>query len=125
MDLVGSNKPWDIKKRDSWNVEKLGNYLFEGVERSNDYFGNYMYGVTGKEMFIDMNFSLFGGNLGTDSYLINAAGLAQQWSNNGKVSGSFSWIWIRVSSGFSKTGDNQEDVNMIKDGIERWYRDYK
>lgn len=42
----------------------------------------------------------------------------------GAIKGGVSWLWIRVSSGFSETGNNKEDVQMIKDGIERWYKNY-
>lgn len=75
-------------------------------------------------MFANISFNVFGYNIGTDSYLVNAAGLAQQQSDNGKFEGSFNWLWIRISSGLSESGDNKEDVQMIKDGIERWYKNY-
>ena len=86
--------------------------------------GNYLNSIIGKEMFANINISIFVGNLGTDSYLVNTAGLAQQWHNNGKFSGSLNFLWIRISSGFQETGDNKEDVQMIQDGIERWYQAY-
>lgn len=122
--LVQTKQPYDLKSRDGWRRETLGRYVFAGAEVGNDYLGNYLYGVIGKEMFANISFNVFGYNIGTDSYLVNAAGLAQQWSDNGKFEGSFNWLWIRISSGLSESGDNKEDVQMIKDGIERWYKNY-
>lgn len=43
---------------------------------------------------------------------MNAAGLAQQISNNG-WSGGFKWLWVRASSGFSDAGDNEGDNKVI------------
>ncbi len=98
--------------------------LLYGQTRSNDYLGNYLYGILGKEMFVNCNATMGNIIMGSDAYLLNAAGLAQQWHDNGKLYGTFTWLWIRISSGLQDTGDNKEDVQMILDGMERWYRDY-
>jgi len=64
-------------------------------------------------------------NWGREAFIINSAGSAQQISNNGKFIGPFSWLAIRIGSGFSNTGDNEGDTRMIIVGMEKWYRDNK
>ena len=130
MKLVNTDEPLDIKSREGWSSGNLGSYYFDCAVRSNDYLGNMVYGVAGKEMFGGGNLNIGNLSIGSDSYLINMAGLAQQVSNTNKkglpkyIEGATNWIWIRISSGLNQTGDNPGDTEMIKEGIERWHRDY-
>ena len=106
--------------------------MFRGICRSNDYLGNYLYGIVGKEMFTIHD----GLNVASDLLLIYGAGYAQQLSNwkqmmdkdelnvaDYVIAGQI-WTIIVVSSGFKKTGDNEEDVEMIEDGMEVWKEKY-
>jgi len=78
-----------------------------------------------EEMFQAMPAITIGeSNWGREAFIINSAGLAQQISNY-KIIGPFPWLAIRVGSGFSNTGDNEGDTQMIIEGMEKWYRDNK
>ena len=125
--LVKSYGDWDFKNR-----KVTGDYIwrewfiYNNQMISTDYFGNYHYGYVAEAMFQAMPAITIGeSKWGREAFIINSAGLAQQISNNGKFIGPFSWLAIRVGSGFSNTGDNEGDTQMIIEGMEKWYRDNK
>ena len=125
---MASGKAWDFKNRKVKNDFIWREwFIYNNKMIATDYFGNYHYGYIGEVMFQAMpSINIGGVNQGSrEAFIINSAGLAQQISNNGKFIGPFSWLAIRIGSGFSNTGDNEGDTQMIIEGMEKWYRDNK
>lgn len=114
---VNHGAPWDIKRDDPWkqqfgdikmpyydsNPEKDETFLFRGEQVTREDLGNILYGYLGSAMGIG------------DKTLYWGAGVAASKDNifNGKAYNPDEYY-----------GDNKEDHEKVKKGIEMFYEDY-